>query len=73
MSELYLCSFSSSDLKKSINRFFFQAKEMNSYKKIKIYQEKDLPDVKFMVKLGADALENILNEGLSYTMNHFNC
>lgn len=44
MNELYLCSFSSSDLKKSINRYLFQAKQMNIYKKIKVYQENDLPE-----------------------------
>ena len=44
MNELYLCSFSSRDLKKSINRYLFQAKQMNIYKKIKVYQENDLPE-----------------------------
>ena len=43
MKELYLCSFSSSDLKRSIERYLFQAKEMNIYNKIKIYTEGDLP------------------------------
>lgn len=43
MKELYLCSFSSSDLKRSIERYLFQAKEMNIYNKIKVYTEGDLP------------------------------
>ena len=42
MTQLYLCSFSSSDLKKSINRYLFQAKQMNIYKDIKVYKEIDL-------------------------------
>ena len=43
MKELFLCSFSSSDLKRSINRYLLQAKEMNIYNKIKVYKEDDLP------------------------------
>ena len=43
MTQLYLCSFSSSDLKKSINRYLFQAKQMSIYKDIKVYKEIDLP------------------------------
>ena len=43
MTQLYLCSFSSSDLKKSINRYLFQAKQMGIYKDIKVYKEIDLP------------------------------
>ena len=43
MTQLYICSFSSSDLKKSINRYLFQAKQMSIYKDIKVYKEIDLP------------------------------
>ncbi len=42
MSDLYLCSFASPDLKRSVNRFKQQSKEMNVYKDIKVYGLKDL-------------------------------
>jgi hypothetical protein len=44
MNKLYLCSFSSGDLKSSINRYLLQANEMNIYENIKIYKEEDLPE-----------------------------
>ena len=43
MTHLYLCSFSSSDLKKSIKKYLFQARRMGIYKDIKVYKEIDLP------------------------------
>ena len=46
MNKLYLCSFSSGDLKRSINRYLLQANEMNIYENIKIYREEDLPENK---------------------------
>ena len=41
---LYLCSFASSDLDLSVNRFFNQASELSVYNGIKIYRPKDLSE-----------------------------
>ena len=46
MSELYLCSFASPDLNRSVYRFKQQSKEMNIYKDIKVYGLNDLSDKK---------------------------
>ena len=44
--KIYLCSFASEDLNKSVDRFEFQAKNMNIYSDIKIFRPKDLdPDL----------------------------
>ena len=40
--KIYLCSFASEDLNKSVDRFEFQAKKMNIYSGIKIFKPKDL-------------------------------
>ena len=42
INKIYLCSFASSDLDKSVKRFKKQAKEMNVYEKINIYRPKNL-------------------------------
>jgi len=42
VNNLYLCSFASSDLKKSVNRFVQQSKKINIYKEIKIFTYEDL-------------------------------
>ena len=42
MKNLFLCSFASSDLKRSVVRFEEQAVNMGIYKKIKIYGYNDL-------------------------------
>ena len=44
--DIYLCSFASSDLRKSRLRFENQAKEMKIYKDVKIFNEKDLSEKK---------------------------
>ena len=46
MSDLYLCSFASPDLKRSVRRFKQQSKEMNVYKDIKVYGLNDLSEEK---------------------------
>ena len=40
--KIYLCSFASDDLNKSVNRFEYQAKKMNIYSGVKIFKPKDL-------------------------------
>mgnify|MGYP001189913143 CR=1 FL=1 len=42
MTKLFLCSFASSDLKKSINRFVKQSKKINLYQDLKIFSWEDL-------------------------------
>lgn len=42
MSELFLCSFASPDLYKSINRFVKQSKKIDFYKKVKVFGLNDL-------------------------------
>ena len=42
INKIYLCSFASSDLDKSVKRFKKQAKEMNVYEKINIYRPNNL-------------------------------
>lgn len=42
MTNLYLCSFASPDLKSSVKRFINQADEMSLYKKVKIFGWNDL-------------------------------
>ncbi len=44
MKELYLCSFASNDLKRSVERYLLEAKAMNVYQSIKVYKEEDLPN-----------------------------
>lgn len=44
--EIYLCSFASPDLNKSVSRFKDQAKKMNIYREIKVYGFDDLSDNK---------------------------
>tara|TARA_Y100001970_G_scaffold192795_1_gene234340 strand:+ start:5120 stop:5986 length:867 start_codon:yes stop_codon:yes gene_type:complete len=39
--KIYLCSFASEDLNKSVDRFEFQAKKMNVYSGIKVFRPKD--------------------------------
>ena len=39
--KIYLCSFASEDLNKSVDRFEFQAKKMNIYSGIKIFRPKN--------------------------------
>jgi|TARA_Y100000389_G_scaffold68519_1_gene65004 hypothetical protein len=46
VSDLYLCSFASPDLKRSVRRFKQQSKEMNVYKDIKVYGLNDLSEEK---------------------------
>jgi len=51
MNKLYLCSFSSTDLKRSKERFTNQAEKMNFYENIKIYDENDLTsEIKNQIK-----------------------
>ena len=40
--KIYLCSFASSDLDRSVKRFKKQANELNVYEKINIYRPKNL-------------------------------
>ena len=40
--KIYLCSFASDDLDLSVDRFLYQANEMNIYSDIKIFRPKDL-------------------------------
>ena len=40
--KIYLCSFASLDLDKSVKRFKKQANELNVYEKINIYRPKNL-------------------------------
>jgi hypothetical protein len=44
MKELYLCSFASIDLKRSVKRYLLEANTMNTYQNIKVYNEEDLPN-----------------------------
>ena len=44
MPDIYLCSFASPNLDQSVKRFQHEAKELNFYKKIKIYRKNDLPE-----------------------------
>lgn len=46
MNNLYLCSFASSDLKKSMNRFIEQSNDMGIYKDIKVFTFEDLSEKK---------------------------
>ncbi len=46
MSELFLCSFASPDLKKSSERFITQSKKINLYKKVKVFGFSDLSEKK---------------------------
>ena len=46
MSKLYLCSFASPELKRSVYRFKQQSKEMDIYRDIKVYGFNDLSDEK---------------------------
>ena len=43
---LYLCSFASPDLKKSIHRFIKQSNEINIYKETKVFTFQDLNESK---------------------------
>ena len=40
--KIYLCTFASSDLDRSVKRFKKQANELNVYEKINIYRPKNL-------------------------------
>tara|TARA_Y100000590_G_scaffold273338_1_gene306893 strand:- start:3913 stop:4755 length:843 start_codon:yes stop_codon:yes gene_type:complete len=44
--KIYLCSFASPDLKRSVNRFINQSTKINIYKKIKVFGHTDLPEKK---------------------------
>jgi hypothetical protein len=46
VNNLYLCSFASSDLKKSMNRFIEQSNDMGIYKDIKVFTFEDLSEKK---------------------------
>ena len=46
MNNLYLCSFASSDLKKSMYRFIEQSNDMGIYKDIKVFTFEDLSEKK---------------------------
>ena len=55
--KIYLCSFASSDLDLSVERFLFQANNMNIYSNIKVFRPKDLSDelkkrIKILFKYG---------------------
>ena len=42
MPDIYLCSFASPSLNLSVQRFTYEAEELNFYKKIKVYRKNDL-------------------------------